>query len=145
MDEARSNETEEAPHILMAGDSGDVAEIRGILSLLPEAAYGQVFIEAVVPLQIVDIPAPRRVSVTWLVRDADQSDVPLARGELIRRAVTAWIHEWMPDHGHEQHGQHEHAHYYVWVGCIGSPRVRDLYHSLGRLFGFSPAVDDPAN
>jgi len=126
----------------MAGDAGDVAEIRGILALLPESAYGQVFIEAVAPRQIVQIPAPRRVSVTWLLREPTEGDSLIVRGELIRRAVAAWVHEWIPDQGHEQHGQHEHVHYYVWVGCVGSPRARDLYRSLGRIFGFTPAVDD---
>ena len=141
MDDETNPSPEHDPHVLMAGDAGDLAEIRSILSLLPETAYGQVFIEATVPIQVVNLRAPRRVAITWLLRGATSSRDVVPRGELVRRAVAAWVQEWIPEQGHEHHGQHEHTHYYVWIGCVGSPRVRELYHSLQSLFGLSRSTD----
>lgn len=90
----------EGSHVLLAGGSSDIRTIRALLLDLPGTAYGQVFIEVASPIQVVSLPAPPRVSVTWLFRHSRSHDsargIPIIRGELVADAVSAWISEWLP-------------------------------------------------
>jgi NADPH-dependent ferric siderophore reductase len=90
----------EDSHVLLAGGTSDIRAIRALLLELPGTAYGQVFIEVASPIQVVSLPAPPRVSVTWLFRHSRSHDsargIPVVRGELMADAVSGWISEWLP-------------------------------------------------
>ena len=90
-------------------------------------AVQQVFLEVGSVIQIQRLPLPEAMSVTWLRRDEHSSvvDAVPPRGELVTRAVSAWISEWMPE------DLCEHATPYVlWIGCSASERVDRLYEEL---------------
>ncbi|MBF4614974.1 SIP domain-containing protein [Curtobacterium sp. VKM Ac-1376] len=105
--------------ILIAGGAEDLVEIHRQLEDLPENAYGQVFVEVALDEQIRVLPAPPRVTVTWLVRSARSSAVaPLVfadHGEALAHALTAWAGEWCVT-GCEPRTS-------VWIGCADSPWV----------------------
>lgn len=114
-------------HFLLVGDASDIPAIRDILLRLPVDAYGQVFLEVGSVIRIQRLPLPEAMSVTWLRRDERSSvvDAVPPRGELVTRAVSAWISEWMPE------DLCEHATPYVlWIGCSASERVDRLYEEL---------------
>ena len=116
------------PHFLIVGDSTDVPLVRDMLSRLPADAYGQVFIEVAVDLQIQRWDPPGRMSITWLVRDGSSlvsGGRMAARGEKAAAAASAWISEWMPDRA-ESHD----APYVLWIGCSASVRVGRLCRHL---------------
>lgn len=130
--------TQTHPHVLMAGDSRDVWNIRRILNSLPHDAYGQVFVEVASPVQMEDMPAPDGITVTWLRRDLAYSEIREAtgalRGETMVRAVQAWASEWMPSDCACACGCGSET-YFVWIGCSMSPRVDELYSTLGVSIG----------
>jgi NADPH-dependent ferric siderophore reductase len=105
--------------ILIAGGAEDLVEIHRQLEELPENAYGQVFVEVAVDEQIRILPAPPRVTVTWLVRSARSSAVaPLVfadHGEALAHALTGWAAEWCVM-GCEPRTS-------VWIGCADSPWI----------------------
>ncbi|WIB75863.1 SIP domain-containing protein [Curtobacterium sp. MCPF17_002] len=84
--------------ILLAGGVDDLPEISRMLEDLPANAYGQVFVEVALQEQVRSLPAPPRVTVSWLVRSARASVVaPLVfadHGEALAAAVTGWASEW---------------------------------------------------
>ena len=130
----------ERPHVLLAGDTTDLQPIRRILSELPPGAYGQVYLEIVSPIQIRPIPTPEGVSLTWLRRDlVPHGLLEIApRGELIRRAITAWVAEWMPEATSEAPSERADR-IHLWIGCNASPRVGSLYRELAsRLSTATP-------
>jgi len=105
--------------ILIAGDASDLPEIHGMLTELPENAYGQVFVEVALDEQVRALPAPPRVTVTWLVRSTRSSLVaPLVfadHGEALAQALTAWAGEWCVADCEPRTT--------VWIGCADSPWV----------------------
>ncbi len=118
-------------HFLLVGDSTDLATILDTVARLPVNAYGQIFIEVASDVQIQRWRVPLGMSVSWLRRDRLSSVVGTIapRGELVARAVAAWVAEWMPEH----HGDHE-LPYVLWIGCSASDRVDQLYRELaGRI------------
>jgi NADPH-dependent ferric siderophore reductase len=120
---------------MVAGDSRDLPAIRHILERLPNDSYGQVFIEIVAEVQVVQMDAPAGVSVTWLHRRSFGRSIPnhtfgSARGETIERAVLAWTTEWL-----EPGCQCEHGPFYVWIGCALSPTVDRLHSVLHTMLG----------
>lgn len=120
-------------HVLLAGDSADVPTIRRMLRELPSDAYGQVIVEVAAPIQVVALPHPPGMTITWLHRAALTSDVRGAagavRGEAVSRALDAWVREWMPGASNAPETR-----LLIWVGCSSSPRVGAVYRMLrGRL------------
>jgi len=105
--------------ILLAGGVDDLPEIIRMLEDLPENAYGQVFVEVALDEQVRPLPAPPRVTVTWLVRSARESAVaPLVfadHGEALAAAVTGWASEWCVADCEPRTA--------VWIGCADSPWV----------------------
>lgn len=122
-------DTNPAPHVLLAGDSGDVPAIRRMLQSLPEGAWGQVLIEVAVGVQVHRWPMPAGIGLTWLRRDSVRGGTGMApRGELLARAVDAWTSEWIPE-------QSSRPCDIVWIGCTASPRIAVLHHDLAERFG----------
>ncbi|WP_083420827.1 SIP domain-containing protein [Curtobacterium sp. MCBA15_009] len=105
--------------VLVAGGAEDLPEIRRRLEDLPENAYGQVFVEVALDEQICILPAPPRLTVSWLVRSTRGSLLPslvLAdHGELLAGALAGWAAEWCVP-GCEPRTA-------VWVGLADSPWV----------------------
>lgn len=93
--------------VLIAGDENDLVLIREQLQALPRDAYGQVFIEALTDSlcarEALQEVTPGRVTVTWLVRGERESRIPelvfAERGEILARALVAWMGEWLPETG----------------------------------------------
>lgn len=117
-------------YVLVAGDIGDIDEIRQVLSDLPRDAYGRVIIEIAAPLQVVPLDAPPRVAVTWLRRDerSSLSKVRAAaeRGETLVRAVDAWLDEWM------RASDDPSSEYVLWIGSHASDAVNEFCVSLAH-------------
>lgn len=111
-------------HFLIAGDLSDLPLLRRLLERLPVDAYGQVFIEVSAAFQVIDLPSPPEMTVTWLVGDTSPLSPP--RGELAARAVVAWVSEWMP----EERDAHT-APYVMWIGCSTSTVMDRLHDRLG--------------
>ena len=107
-------------HFLLAGDSGDLAMLRGITGKLPVDAYGQILIEVTSPAHIEEWDAPPGMLVTYLLRSPDQH-----RGQRIADAVDAWVAEWIPTDGRA-----DDLPYVLWVGCSSSGPVRELLRDL---------------
>ena len=105
--------------ILIAGGVDDIPEMTRMLEDLPENAYGQVFVEAALAEQVRTLPAPPRVTVTWLLRSARTSAVsPLVfadHGEALAHALTGWAAEWCVADCEPRTS--------VWIGCADSPWV----------------------
>lgn len=92
-------------HVLVAGDVSELAALQALLCLLPERAYGQVYVETEPGVDVPDLPRPARVGITTVVRHA--ADAP---GVRLSAAVAAWAEEWMV-------GEHDPAREVsVWVG-----------------------------
>ena len=80
------------PHVLVAGESADLPTIRTVLALLPEDAYGQVFVELSSEDPAPNIQHPARITVTTLVRDPAGTV-----GHRLTQAVDGWAEEWLTD------------------------------------------------
>ena len=113
-------------HYLVIGDGRDVPAIAGMLTRLPDTAYGQVFIEVEATVQVRHLDAPEGLVVTWLVRAG--TDAP--EGGLAVRAGTGWVEEWLPEDstGH-------HAHYALWIGCCANDAMDELCRVIGARLG----------
>jgi len=94
--------------ILLAGDETALPVIQTILATLPARSRGQVFIEVQSADDIVELTAPGRFSVCWLVRD---------RGQLLRRSVDAWLSEMLPVSAFDDHSV------YAWIANDGAART----------------------
>lgn len=134
--------------VFIAGDLADLTSIQHVLALLPDDAYGQVYIEVLDERDIAPLTAPSRVTVTWLPRVMRQSAIrPLAfaaHGEALAAAIAGWLGEWMP--GHDEFGADApHASdqsVIMWVGCAGSAHITALYDVLqSRLAGLNALPD----
>ncbi|MGN8048794.1 SIP domain-containing protein [Curtobacterium sp. 22159] len=105
--------------ILVAGGPDDLQEITRMLQELPANAYGQVFVEVALAEQVATLPAPPRVTVTWLVRSERPSAVSTLvfadHGEALAEAVTAWAAEWCVADCEPRTT--------VWIGLAESPWV----------------------
>ena len=77
--------------VLLAGTAENVVSIAAILADLDDGVRGQVFVEVECREEIIKLPAPGRVVVTWLVRE-DARGIP-AEGALLQEAVQAWLSE----------------------------------------------------
>lgn len=102
--------------VMIAGAVEDLAEIHRRLVHLPESAYGQVFVEVALAEQVRILPAPPRVTVTWLIRTERPSVVPplcfADHGEALAAAVVAWASEWCRPDCEPRTS--------VWIGCSDS-------------------------
>jgi NADPH-dependent ferric siderophore reductase len=94
--------------ILLAGDESSIAGMQTILATLPAKARGQVFVEVQSEADIVDLVAPGRFAVCWLVRD---------RGQVLRRSVDAWLSEMLPVSAFDDHQV------YAWIARDGAART----------------------
>lgn len=105
--------------VLIAGAVEDLPEIHRLLEDLPETAYGQVFVEVALEEQVRILPAPPRVTVSWLVRSDRPSAVPSLcfadHGEALAAAVLAWAGEWCLADSEPRT--------IVWIGCSDSPWI----------------------
>ncbi|HEY0249516.1 MAG TPA: SIP domain-containing protein [Gryllotalpicola sp.] len=114
--------------VLIAGDQHDLEAIRHVLALLPDEAYGQVFVEVLDEREVIALDAPPRITVTWLTRVTRGSRVrPLvfaARGEALTVAVAAWVSEWMPSDEDAASAS------LMWLGCHDNPHVGELFELL---------------
>lgn len=85
--------------VLAAGDVADIDGLRAWCSMLPDDAYGQIFMEVFSPIQIVTLPTPPRVGVTWICREQLRSStrpgIGIPRGQALADAVDAWLDEWL--------------------------------------------------
>jgi NADPH-dependent ferric siderophore reductase len=94
--------------ILLAGDENALPAIQTILATLPARARGQVFVEVQSADDIVELAAPGRFAVCWLVRD---------RGQVLRRSVDAWLSEMLPVSAFDDHSV------YAWIANDGAART----------------------
>jgi NADPH-dependent ferric siderophore reductase len=94
--------------ILLAGDEDAIPVIRTILATLPAKSRGQVFLEVQSEADILDLVAPGRFAVCWLVRD---------RGQALRRTVDAWLSEMLPTSAFDDHSV------YAWIANDGAARI----------------------
>ena len=105
--------------VLIAGAVEDLPEIHRLLEDLPETAYGQVFVEVALAEQVRILPAPPRVTVSWLVRSERPSAVPSLcfadHGEALAAAVLSWAGEWCVADAEPVT--------IVWIGCSDSPWI----------------------
>src|SRR5688572_2629477 len=99
--------------VLLAGAEDDLPVIETALATLPAKARGQVFVEVPSAEHVRELPAPGRVCVTWLVRDAGRS---------LAVALEAWLAEMLPVDGAYQKPGREHR-VYAWIAGEGSARV----------------------
>ncbi len=123
-----TNRQQPVERVLVAGTAGDLSEIHRQLVELPETAYGQVFVEVTHADEVRILPAPPRVTVTWLVRSARPSRVASLvfadHGELLAEAVVGWATEWCVPGGVPCTA--------VWIGCVDNAWV-DRARSLVQL------------
>ena len=94
--------------LLLAGDERALETIREIVTALPRAAKGQVFIEVQSESDVELLDAPGRFSVSWLVRD---------RGQRLARSVDAWLSEMLPTSAFEE------STVYAWIAERGPARL----------------------
>jgi NADPH-dependent ferric siderophore reductase len=94
--------------ILLAGNDADLPVIQTILAALPAKSRGQVFLEVQAEADVVDLVAPGRFAVCWLVRD---------RGQALRRSVDAWLSEMLPTSAFDDHSV------YAWIARDGAART----------------------
>jgi NADPH-dependent ferric siderophore reductase len=94
--------------MLIAGDESALPAIEMILATLPARSRGQVFVEVQSEGDIVELTAPGRFGVCWLVRD---------RGQSLRRSLDAWLSEMLPTSAFDDHSV------YAWIADDGAARV----------------------
>lgn len=92
--------------ILLAGDDRELATLQLLLATLDSKARGTVFVEVESALDIVELAAPPRFEVRFLLRD---------RGQHLGRAVDAWCEEWLTFGDSPE--------VYAWVAGRGPARV----------------------
>ncbi len=107
-------------HFLLAGDTADLAALRGISVRLPVDAYGQIFVEVASPAMVEPIDCPPGIAVTWMLRPSGAD-----AGTRIAPAVDAWVAEWITGTGADTPMP-----YVIWVGCSSSRAVRELLRDL---------------
>ncbi|QIM19385.1 SIP domain-containing protein [Leucobacter coleopterorum] len=106
--------------VLAAGDAADLDEIREWLQLLPDTAYGQVFVEVSDRAQIEPLPLPVNVAATWLFVGGGDPGVAL------ETAVDAWFDEWLwPDSGVDRN-------FHLWTGARENAVMQGYWHSFDR-------------
>jgi NADPH-dependent ferric siderophore reductase len=131
--------------VFIAGDHADLAAIQHILSVLPDGAYGQVFIEVLDERDVTPLAAPGRVTVTWLSRATRPSALrPLAfaaHGEALAVAIAGWVGEWMPAAA-DPSSENTDDPTVMWIGCAGSAHIAALYDVLqSRVSGVNALPD----
>lgn len=80
--------------VLLAVVPEDLPVVETVLAGLPARTRGQVFVEVDDAAQIVPLPAPGRVCVSWLDR---------SRGQRLETAVSAWLAEMLPVEADREH------------------------------------------
>ncbi len=116
--------------VLAACDAADLPALRAWLRGLPETSYGRVFVEVFAPMQIVTLPAPPHVGVTWLCREerevSPRPGLGRRRGEALAAAVDAWCDEWLwADSEAVRHIE-------LWTGARTSPVMQNYWTGLDR-------------
>jgi len=109
-------------HVLVAGDVAELESITALLALLPDNAYGQVYVESSGTDDVPAVPAPPRVTVSHVVRAEHH-----ATGELLSEAVACWLAEWMPDEPQPERLIS------IWAGTTVTGGVPTLGARLERL------------
>lgn len=109
-------------HVLIAGDVTELDAITALLALLPEGAYGQVYVESSDADRPAVLAAPPRVTVTH-VRRGEHHVI----GEPLSAVVECWVAEWMPD---EPQAERTIA---IWAGGTVTGGVPTLGARLERL------------
>ncbi|WP_418276895.1 hypothetical protein ACNHYB_03000 [Isoptericola jiangsuensis] len=120
-------------HLLLAGGSADLPDLRRLVEAAPACTYGQVLLELDstddVPADLVGPPrSPGGLGWTILRRELSAPlDGPPARrhGEVLAAALSAWAQEWLTDDQCACSGP-----YALWIGCTTSTDVELLCHEL---------------
>lgn len=81
-----------ATTLLIAGDETAVPAVCAILESLDSDARGSIFLEVPTAADILQVPVPAGVELTWLFRDS-QPDIE--HGALLAEAVQAWAGTWI--------------------------------------------------
>ncbi|HWI31266.1 MAG TPA: SIP domain-containing protein [Microbacterium sp.] len=91
---------------LITADEHSLVDLEVLLATLPLCSTGRIFVEVGTADEIVDLPAPARMTVTWLDRSRRSGEPGTGRGcapgVALARAVTAWADEMLcadDDHG----------------------------------------------
>lgn len=98
-------------HVLIAGHTDDLDDIRAALAMLAADTYGQVLVVAPIGTQL-DLTAPARITV-HRIDDAAGS---------LADAVAGWAAEWIPDE------LDSHRKVTVWIGAHASSHVDPVHH-----------------
>lgn len=109
--------------MLVAGCLDDLPAMQQALAMLPDGAYGQVFVETETPDDAVELAAPVRMTVTRLPRST-------SRGEALGAAIAGWVAEWMPETRDDDEAAT------AWIGEIASaglPNLSELRYRIARL------------
>lgn len=104
-------------HLLIAGDTQDLDNIRAALSVLPTHAYGQVYVSASADL-VATLSAPARMTIHRVDEETG----------CLSDAVAAWVAEWVPDEHDPQRSVT------VWIGShAGADVDRATWQGLDGL------------
>lgn len=87
--------------VLLVGDDSGIDLLCGMLETLPRKARGRAFLEVATAADIRAVDAPGGVTVTWLTRDSRRDGLAMP-GELLDRAVRAWLSEMIVTAEHAQ-------------------------------------------
>lgn len=115
---------------LVAADESSLVELQALLATLPMCATGRVFVEVPDASWVGVLPAPDRMTVTWLDRSrrsgAPGSGRACGRGTALARAVTAWADETMCERDDD-------TRVFLLGGYLGTAQiVEHLTEGLGR-------------
>jgi NADPH-dependent ferric siderophore reductase len=109
-------------HVLVAGDLSELESVRALLALLPDTAYGQVYVELDAADELPPVASPPRVTVSRVTRAAHEQV-----GGPLTEAVAGWTAEWMPDEPAAERAVS------LWLGGSVTEGVPTLGARLERL------------
>ncbi|WP_213813958.1 siderophore-interacting protein [Glaciihabitans sp. dw_435] len=96
---ATEQQSATAHRVLLVADESGIDEVCALLEALPRKTRGRAFLEVASADDIRTVDAPSTMSVCWLTRDSRPGH---ADGEVLDRAVRAWISEMVVTVEHAQ-------------------------------------------